>query len=324
MYRKVIVPLDGSEEAEKVVPILRDILTPGGEVVLLRVVVAMEARAGGEHDPVFDEEMQESEKTKALEYLHRAGGDLVADALRWRSEAVVSKSVADGISSVAAQEGADLIAMYTRDRKGLGGLIRKSVVGKVQRNSPVEVRVFKPREVSWRSGEQVSGQDETHLIMDTLRGVEVFKALSDEQMEMLAGLADIARFQSQDVLGTSGDLGDFLFIIRLGELRLTANSAIGEITVRIAGPGEIFPMAALVGLGKLITSAIALTDIEVVRIPRSKLVALFSRQPAIGLSVYAHIAFAFSSRYAKTLSLLTLSTEEALRADLDRSEARPQ
>ena len=73
MYRKVIVPLDGSEEAEKVVPILRDILTPGGEVVLLRVVVAMEARTGGEHDPVFDSKMQESEKTKALEYLHRAG-----------------------------------------------------------------------------------------------------------------------------------------------------------------------------------------------------------------------------------------------------------
>ena len=121
MYRKVIVPLDGSEEAEKVVPILRDILTPGGEVVLLRVIVAMEARTGGEHDPVFDSKMQESEKTKALEYLHRAGGNLVANALRWRSEAVVSKSVADGISSVAAQEEADLIAMYTPDRKGLGG-----------------------------------------------------------------------------------------------------------------------------------------------------------------------------------------------------------
>ena len=150
MYRKVIVPLDGSEEAEKVVPILRDILTPGGEVVLLRVVVAMEARTGGEHDPVFDSKMQESEKTKALE---RAGGDLVANALRWRSEAVVSKSAADGISSVAAQEEADLIAMYTPDRKGLGGLIRKSVAGKVKRNSPVEVRVFKPREVSSRLGE---------------------------------------------------------------------------------------------------------------------------------------------------------------------------
>jgi nucleotide-binding universal stress UspA family protein len=66
----------------------------------------------------------------------------------WHCEAVVSRSVAEGITNYAIQEGVDLIAMYTHDRKGLARLIRGSIAAQVQRNSPIEVRVFRPRELA--------------------------------------------------------------------------------------------------------------------------------------------------------------------------------
>ena len=56
-------------------------------------------------------------------------------------------SVAQGIADFAAREEVDLIAMSTHDRKGLAKLIRGSIAEKVQERSPVDVRVFKPKEL---------------------------------------------------------------------------------------------------------------------------------------------------------------------------------
>ena len=38
MYRKILVPLDGSPEAEQVVPIVDEILAPEGEAIFLKVI----------------------------------------------------------------------------------------------------------------------------------------------------------------------------------------------------------------------------------------------------------------------------------------------
>ena len=76
--------------------------------------------------------------------IHRLG----AWADQFRCEVVVSKSVAEGITGVAAQEKADLIPMYTHDRKGLAGLVKGSIAAKVERGAPTEVRVFKPTELA--------------------------------------------------------------------------------------------------------------------------------------------------------------------------------
>jgi nucleotide-binding universal stress UspA family protein len=56
--------------------------------------------------------------------------------------------VAEGITGVAAQEKADLIAMYNHDRKGLAGLVKGSIAAKVERGEPTEVLVLKPTELA--------------------------------------------------------------------------------------------------------------------------------------------------------------------------------
>jgi len=56
--------------------------------------------------------------------------------------------VAEGTTGVAAQEKADLIAMSTRDRKGLTRLVKGSIAAKVERKAPTEVRVFEPTKLA--------------------------------------------------------------------------------------------------------------------------------------------------------------------------------
>ncbi len=147
MYQKVLVPLDGSRDSEKVIGSLQDVLDSQSEVILLRVISPMsELRLG----PVIftANEREELERTKEMGYLRdvirRCGGQ----ADRFRRQVVVSKSVAEGITSLAAQERVDLIAMYTHDRKGLARLIKGSIAAPVERGSPTEVRVFRPRELA--------------------------------------------------------------------------------------------------------------------------------------------------------------------------------
>ena len=113
--------------------------------------------------------------------------------------------------------------------------------------------------------------------------------------------------------GKGGELGQTLFVIIEGEASLSAHSEIGEITVRIAGPGESFPLAALLASGALITTAEALTDMDLLAIPRSGLLELCSKDTEIGMRIYSNMAQLFANRYSATLTQLAISAERELR-----------
>ncbi len=145
MYQKVLVPLDGSIDSEKVIGSLEDVLDPQGEVILLKVISPMSGQRVG---PVMitGDEREEAERAKEIGYLRDVVHRFGVQPDRFRCQVVVSKSVAKGITSLAAQEEVDLIAMYTHDRKGLARLIKGSIAAQVERGSSTEVRVFRPRE----------------------------------------------------------------------------------------------------------------------------------------------------------------------------------
>ena len=44
MYQKILVPLDGSEDSEQVLPVVQDVLTLGGEVLLIKIVQPIQTR----------------------------------------------------------------------------------------------------------------------------------------------------------------------------------------------------------------------------------------------------------------------------------------
>jgi CRP-like cAMP-binding protein len=162
------------------------------------------------------------------------------------------------------------------------------------------------------TGEAVALLPQSHMAKLTLKDAEVFKALSEEQIERVARLSRRLHAPARYVLGRAGEPGNRLFVIVAGKAELSAHCGIGEVTVRIAGPGESFPLAALIGSGELITSAEAVTDMELLEIPRASLKALCSERPDIGIKLYAAIAETLSNRYAKALAELTSGVERAL------------
>jgi CRP-like cAMP-binding protein len=68
-------------------------------------------------------------------------------------------------------------------------------------------------------------------------------------------------------------------------------------------------VAALFGSGTLITSVRAMTEMEVLAIPCSRLRTLCSDNSEIGMHVYEAIADVLASRYKRTLAHLTTTAE---------------
>jgi nucleotide-binding universal stress UspA family protein len=136
MYREILIPLDGSKEAEMVIPKIQSELTEDTEVILLKIIPPLKGERLGQIT-VSSGEREEAERVKAIDYLreviHRLGGPLG----QWRCEAIVWNSVPEGIASFAAREGVEVIAMYTHDRTGLAKLIRGSVARRSSRRLPL-------------------------------------------------------------------------------------------------------------------------------------------------------------------------------------------
>ena len=200
--------------------------------------------------------------------------------------------------NLAARERVDFIAMYTHDRRLLARHVKRSIAGEVQRKASTQVRVFGTRELEgYTPGLAVTGDNQS-LDTQVLKQVDVFEDLSDEQIEKVMSLGQRLLVSTGETLGTGGEPAQHLYVILEGEAHLTTHSQVGEISVRIARPGEAFPLATLLGSGTLITSGEALSDMEVLAIPRSELLKLCESDKEIGMRVYASIGRLFSNRYA--------------------------
>ena len=313
MYGKVLIPLDGSKEAEEVFPLVKDEIIQDGEVILLQVIQPTKTQMVAGHI-ILGSQQEEADRYEAIGYLKAVVQQQAWDAGKWRFEVEVADSVAEGIVRLAGREAVDLIAMYTHDRKLLARHIKRSIAREVQRRAATEVRVFGTRELEERVSVEVNvGEEQPSEDNRVFRQIDAFSDLSRQQIEQVVSLGVRRHIPAGDKMGTGGELGEHLYVILEGEAHLTTHSEVGEISVRIALPGEAFPLAALLGSGTLITSGEALTDMEVLAIPRSELLLLCSREPEIGMRIYAAVGRLFSNRYAETLTHLTIGAERELR-----------
>jgi nucleotide-binding universal stress UspA family protein len=138
MYRRVLVPLDGSPLAEGVLPFIVDIAGPLDlEIHLVRVVQPQppEVIEGSRH--VIFEDI-EGRMTEATDYLRGVSVELAAKGVRATTEARRGEPVTE-IVNAAREAGADLIAMTTHGRSGLGRLLFGSVAEAVLRQAEIPV-----------------------------------------------------------------------------------------------------------------------------------------------------------------------------------------
>ena len=311
MYQHVLVPLDRSAESEGILDAIPELVNDDGQATLLTVIPPGRTKSFGEL-VVLGTQQEEEDRSRALAYLNRIVNRLNGSSVEATPAVVVNDSVPAAIVAFANRNSVDLISMYTHDRRGLARLVRGSVAREVERRAVMPVRVFRPEDLN-------TGQDGT-VVADVAEShdfdygtVDMFARLSREQISSVVALGRTVSVKEGDTLGAGGEAGQNLFVIQSGEAQLSAQAEIGQIAVRVAGPGETFPQAVLLGEGTLITAGSALSEMTLLQIPRSALLDLCTNDAAIGRGIYAATAQMFASRYSRTLTQLGMSASREIR-----------
>lgn len=145
MYKRVLVPLDGSPTAETIIPFILAIAGPLDiEVVLLRVVEPIPPTVL-EGTRQIEVENIEQRQFDAEEYLAPIAVELRNKGVRVESR-VRRGTPSDQIVAAARETGTDLIAMSTHGRGGLGRLLFGSVAQSVLHHAGIPVFLMRATE----------------------------------------------------------------------------------------------------------------------------------------------------------------------------------
>jgi nucleotide-binding universal stress UspA family protein len=146
VYKRILVPLDGSELAEGVLShaaglarrfksevVLLQVVQPLSKVVAETVPTAMEPSGAAAVMSVrAAEEKYQRDRQEAMAYLRTVKGRL--RGVRTSLE-VIDGTPGEAIVAYAQKRGADIIAMSTHGRRGLSRLVYGSVADHVLRHS---------------------------------------------------------------------------------------------------------------------------------------------------------------------------------------------
>jgi nucleotide-binding universal stress UspA family protein len=127
MYRKILVPLDGSKRAERILPHVVEMAQRYKAKVILLHVIEYKAITTTEGSFIT---LSAQEFDQAKEQAGKLLDGIQEDFRKKNIESqahVIYGPVVEGIISIAAQEGADLIALASHGRGGLSRVFYGSV-----------------------------------------------------------------------------------------------------------------------------------------------------------------------------------------------------
>jgi nucleotide-binding universal stress UspA family protein len=151
MYKRILVPLDGSKEAEHALPHIKTAATgyePPAKVILYRAiqpVVPLEKSDRTLINKVIEEERKLEES--ASKYLQNIADKLEKDGVDVEKPVMVGARIGDVASDIldcAEGNEVDLIIMTTHGRSGISRWAFGSVTDRVLRHSNVPVLVVPP------------------------------------------------------------------------------------------------------------------------------------------------------------------------------------
>ncbi len=140
MYKKIMVPLDGSKLAEVVFPHLETVLRgcAAPEVIFVQAVEPINIPIGREVSQLASFEQVKTfethQRTDAEKYLQEIVARFQQEGYKARAE-VINGKAADALSGYAAKTGVDLIVMATHGRSGIPRLVMGSVADRLMRST---------------------------------------------------------------------------------------------------------------------------------------------------------------------------------------------
>jgi nucleotide-binding universal stress UspA family protein len=162
MFNPILVPLDGSQLAEGVIPhVIAMARSFNAEVTLMRM---LEKNQVGTPAQLFDLLNWQINKTKAALYLEKTKARMQESGLRARTM-VLDGLVAEGITEYAQQHGMKLIIISSHGNSGVTKWGISSIAQKIVLSAPTSLLIVRAQQYVDRPGEISEGPVYQHILV---------------------------------------------------------------------------------------------------------------------------------------------------------------
>ena len=144
MYKKILVPLDGSKVAEGVLPHAKSLAYSEGAELILLTVAANPAMDFVFSDPGLAQSAVQEQEDRSKQYITEIENELKAAGFK-TSTLLRIGSVAEVILEVAEELQVDVIAMSTHGRTGPARWLIGSIAERVVHNSKIPVLLIRAK-----------------------------------------------------------------------------------------------------------------------------------------------------------------------------------
>jgi CRP-like cAMP-binding protein len=132
-------------------------------------------------------------------------------------------------------------------------------------------------------------------IIDVMRTMELFRGLSQHQLERLAEITQRETFAEGEAILNMNQLGDRMYILAQGQVEIHVPTGGGMQPVLFLGEGQVFGEVALLDEGRRSASVIAAEDDTIVySIPRDEFTRLCQTDTQLGYLVMRNLALDLS------------------------------
>jgi nucleotide-binding universal stress UspA family protein len=208
MYTRMLVPLDGSETAEKVLPYARALAGSLKIPVELLGVIEISRYASGEKARYLDT-LIDTAIRRNQEYLKRVAKTFLGGSLEWTVE---GGAPAEAIITKTAENKETLITMATHGRSGLKRWLLGSVAEKVLRGTSNAVLLVRANEEAKTEGEVIpnriivplDGSELAETVLSTV--VELAKPLKLKVVLLRAYSVKAIMYGYEDYLHDSNEI----------------------------------------------------------------------------------------------------------------------
>ncbi len=145
MYNKILVPLDGSDLAECVLPHVETIAKGCGvtSVIFVRVAEPVRIPVSAEEDGFYSgkiwQQMEAESREAAKRYMDKIGSKVSYNGAKIQTVVLTDGRAGDLIADYATKQEVDLIVIATHGRSGVSRWVWGSVADKILRSACVPV-----------------------------------------------------------------------------------------------------------------------------------------------------------------------------------------
>ena len=127
--------------------------------------------------------------------------------------------------------------------------------------------------------------------MHMLKNIPLLDGLSDDDLKLVGEMTIEKQYPKNAVVITEGELGDSLFAIMAGRVKVFIGDEEGrEVILKMLGPGDVFGEMSLLTGEPRSASVEALTDCRLLSIDKADLEAILRERPRIVAELAAIVA----------------------------------